>query len=382
MMKTKLSNLSDRYLTALQAHLKQGPKADLQSASGLGRRALDIGLQTLDVARIHEHALTALSTAGDALGNRDGMITRAELFFAEAITPIEETHRAALDANVSLKKQLESLRQRTSELATSNQELKREVVQRKAAEKALKKSEAHQKLLLEQSRQMQEQLRHLSRQVLLAQEEERKEISRELHDEIAQTLAGINIHLAALKIEAVANTKGLSKKIANTQRLVERSVKIVHRFARELRPTVLDDLGLIPALHSYMKDFSKRTGIQVEFTAFAGVERLNSTKRTVLYRVAQAALANIAQHAQANRIKVHIKKIASAVCMEVNDDGISFEVSRVLLAKTNKRLGLIGMRERVEMVGGIFKVKSAPGKGTTIQANIPFNIRANEKPCK
>jgi len=371
--------LSERYLAALRTHLKQGPKADLQSACGLGRQTLAIGLQTLDLARVHEQALTTLSSSGDSFRIKDGMVIQAEKFFAEAITPIEETHRAVLEANVSLKQQLATLRQRTGELAASNLRLEKEVVQRKVAEKALKKSETHHKLLLERSRTMQEQLRHLSRQILLTQEEERKEISRELHDEISQTLAGINVHLAALKVEAAVNTKGLAKKITSTQRLVERSVKIVHRFALELRPTVLDDLGIIPALHSYMKDFTKRTGILIQFTAFSGVERLNSTKRTVLFRVAQAALANVAQHARASRVKVTIKKQSSAICMEINDDGKSFDVERILFAKRNKRLGLIGMRERVEMVGGSFNIESAPDKGTTVQAQLPFNFRTQKQ---
>jgi len=377
-MKTKLTSLSESYLAALRTHLKQGPKANFQAACRLGRQTLAIGLKTLDLARIHEQALTTLSTPGDSFKISDGMITRAEKFFAEAITPIEETHRAVMDANVSLKKQVATLHQRTDELAESNRQLKKEIFQRKAAEIALKKSEQHHKLLSEQSRQMQEQLRDLSRQVLLAQEEERKEISRELHDEIAQTLAGINVHLDALKLEAEISAKGLSKRIASTQRLIERSVKIVHRFALELRPTVLDDLGIIPALHSYMKDFTKRTGIHIQFTAFAGVEQLNSTKRTVLFRVAQAALSNVAQHAQATWVKVQIKKLSSAVYMKITDDGKAFDVEQVLSARKNRRLGLIGMRERVEMVGGSFSIESAPGKGTTVQTHIPFNIRAKK----
>ncbi len=116
--------------------------------------------------------------------------------------------------------------------------------------------------MLEQSDHLQEQLRRLSRQILSAQEDERKKISRELHDVIAQTLTGINVRLATLKKEAALNTKGLDRNIARTQRLVEKSVDIVHQFARELRPAVLDDLGLIPALHSFVKIFSKRTGIR------------------------------------------------------------------------------------------------------------------------
>ncbi len=177
----------------------------------------------------------------------------------------------------------------------------------RSVEDALRKSEQHYSRLLEQSRHMQEQLRLLSRQLLSAQEEERKKISRELHDEIAQTLTGINVRLATLKKEAAINTKGLEQKITRTQQLVEKSVDIVHRFARELRPTVLDDLGLIPALHSFMKNFTRRTGIRVSLTAFAAVEQLNSDKRTVLYRVAQEALTNVARHAQASRVEVSFR---------------------------------------------------------------------------
>ena len=170
---------------------------------------------------------------------------------------------------------------------------------RSRAGSASKKSEQHYGRLVERSRRMQEHLRRLSHEILPAQEEERKKISRELHDEIGQTLTAINVKLATLKNEATANTAGLKKKIASTQRLVERSMDTVHRFARELRPPLLDDLGLIPALQSSMKDFTKRTRIPVHFTAFAAVERLHSDKRTVLYRVAQEAFTNVAKHAQA-----------------------------------------------------------------------------------
>ncbi|OGW78677.1 MAG: hypothetical protein A2Z83_04560 [Omnitrophica bacterium GWA2_52_8] len=251
--------------------------------------------------------------------------------------------------------------------------LKQEIAVRKGVEKKLIKSGQHYNCLLEQSRNMQEHLRHLSRQIIQAQEEERKEISRELHDEIAQTLSGINAHLATLKVEAAVNTKGLKKKITRTQRLVEKSVNIVHRFARDLRPTLLDDLGLIPALHAYMKGFTKHTRIPIRFKVFSGVERLNNAKRTVLYRVAQAALTNVAQHAQASLVKVEIQKKHRSVYMAIQDNGKSFDVERVLYAKKNKRLGLLGMRERVEMVGGRFEVKSVKEIGTTIGAQIPFN---------
>src|ERR1019366_3119313 len=139
---------------------------------------------------------------------------------------------------------------------------------RQTVEKVLQKSEQDQRQMLKQSRQMQQQLRHVSHHILNAQEEERKRISRELHDEIAQALVGINVHLATLTREVAGDPEGLDQKIARTQRLVEKSVELVHQFARELRPMALDDLGLIPALHAFMKEFTKRTGIHVHFTTF------------------------------------------------------------------------------------------------------------------
>ena len=155
---------------------------------------------------------------------------------------------------------------RATDLTTVKQRLQQELRRRRAAEAALEKSQHHYRQLLEQSHLQQEQLRRLSHQILLTQEEERKHISRELHDEISQILTGINVRLAALKMEAMADAGELKRKIARTQRLVERSVAAVHRFAMELRPAMLDDLGLVPALLTYLKEFRKRTGLPIRFT--------------------------------------------------------------------------------------------------------------------
>jgi signal transduction histidine kinase len=346
----------------------------LRSADQLGREALDLGLETLDLAKIHEQALGVLMSPGRSDGTTDGMAKRAQTFFVEALTRIEKTHRAALEANLRLSQQNQTLGRRTGELAAANRQLKKEIGRRQAVEKALKESKQHHSLLLEQSRLMEGRLRRLSRQILSAQEEERRRISRDLHDEIGQVLTGINLRLATLKKEATANTRDLTRKIARTQRLVVKSLNIVHQFAGQLRPAALDDLGLVPALHSYMKDFAKRTGLAIRFTSFTRgrIEQLDSAKRTVLYRVAQEAFLNVAKHAQAGLVKVRIQKLQRTIRMEVKDDGKSFEVQSVLSAKRNRGLGLLGMRERVEMVGGRFAVESAPGQGTTIRAEIPF----------
>ncbi len=368
-MKQKFSK---RYQAELQAYLKQRSRARLQRARGMGQQALDVGLQTLDMAKLHEQILVTKVLPGRAAGKRTALIRQAGIFFTEAITPIEKIHRGSHEAAVHLNQIVEMLSQRTVELAASNVELQQEIAQRKAVETALKKSEHHYSKLLADSERLQEQLRQLSRQILSAQEDERKRISRELHDVIAQTLTGINVRLAALKKEAALNTKHLDRNIASTQRLVEKSVDIVHQFARELRPAVLDDLGLIPALHSFVKLFSKRTRLQVHLKAFAGIEQLDIAKRTVLFRVAQEALTNVARHAHARRVEVDIRKFQAVARMEIKDDGKSFSVERALHANTGNRLGLLGMRERVEMVGGTFCVESAPGKGTAVQVEIPF----------
>jgi signal transduction histidine kinase len=228
-VKRKLIRLSKGYRALLRKHLKQGARASLQPARGLGRQAVAIGLETLDLARIHEGALATL----EASSSRDGIIERAEIFFTEAITPIEKTHRAALKANVRLSQLQKRLVRRTVDLAASNRSLKQGIAQRKSVEEALKKRGEHSKELLKESLALQKNLQRLTHQILSAQEDKRKEISRDLQDEIAQTLLGINVRLLTLKKEAAVNAEGLRKEIASAQRLVDMSVKSIDRFVRE-----------------------------------------------------------------------------------------------------------------------------------------------------
>lgn len=273
--------------------------------------------------------------------------------------------------DITVLKRAEEAQRRSDAIAAANEELRQEIARRKVIEESLLKSEKHQRQMLGESRQMQERLRNLSRQVLHAQEEERKRISRELHDVIAQTLTGINIRLATLKKEAGRDIKGFDRNITRTQRLVEKSVNLVHDFARQLRPAVLDDIGLIPALHSFMKDFAAKTGVRAHLKGFAEVEKLDSSGRTVLFRVAQEALTNVARHANASRVEVSLRKLSKTICMKISDDGDSFSLGRSVEVSASKRLGLLGMRERLEMIGGSFEIESSTGKGTTIIAQIP-----------
>lgn len=376
--KRKSGTLARQYGAALRLYLARHPSSRLQAALQLGRRAVTLGLETLDLALIHEQALLRQVLLLDTDSARERVVLRANRFFAEAIVPMERGHHVAREANVRLNRMNLALSRRTRDLASSNRQLKREITRRQAVEGTLRQSERQSGRLLEQSRRLQEELRLLSRRVLSAQEEERKRISRELHDVIAQVLTGINVRLAVLKTESASDAKGLRRKIASTQRLVERSVDIVHRFAHDLRPAALDHLGLIPALHTYLKSYARETGLRVHLTAFAGVQKLGNAGRTVLYRVAQEALTNVARHARATRVEISIQRRPRDICMEVRDDGRSFNAERTLRTGKSRRMGLLGMRERVEMVGGGFAIESARGTGTVVRVWIPFRTSTRE----
>ena len=229
-MKKELVGLSRRYVTALKKHLRQGPRANLRPALRLGRQAVACGLETLELARIHEQALVALKLAS----RKSGPLKRAELFFAEALTPIVETHRAARQSRARLSRLNDLLGLRTEELAASNRQIQRGVARRKVMEGNFAKSGKRHHKCLEESLRLQKRLRQLTHRVLAAQEDERTAISRELQDEIAQTLLGINVRLLSLKQEARSNIQGFQNEIASAQRLVVKSATSVRRVAREL----------------------------------------------------------------------------------------------------------------------------------------------------
>jgi signal transduction histidine kinase len=230
-MKRKLLALSQGYAKALLEYLKHRSGANLHPALRLGRRAVVLRLETLELARIHERAFATLESPR----SQKRASKHAEVFFTEAITPIVETHRAARQSKIDLDRMSGTLNQRTTELAATNRQLQRGISQRKSVEIVLKKSGVHYSKLLKDSLQLQADLRQLTHQVLLAQEDERKKMSLELQNEIAQTLLGINARLISLKKEAKLNTNGLKNEIASTQRLVVKSAKSVRRVAREFQ---------------------------------------------------------------------------------------------------------------------------------------------------
>lgn len=364
-----------RYRTALRQHLGKG--RSIGSMQLLGRLAGSSGLDVLALARLHDKALQELNINRLLAESPDDefLLTQSNAFFHEVLAPIEKKHESMKASVANAKGIGGKLMRCNDELAHTRRREHKALAQCSALEKQLERRiKLHEELLV-QSRQQQAQSRRLTRLLLLKQEEDRKGISRELHDEVLQILAGVNVQLATLKAAASLDNDGLGKRIAQTQRMVGKSIRIVHRYARTLRPSMLDDLGLIPALRSYIRDLPGRKELEINFTTFSEVESLSNVQRTVLYRVAQEAVTNIVRHARAHHATVIISKAGNTVCLTVQDDGKAFCVDRVLASKTRKGLGLIGMRERIEMVGGKFSIQSEADNGTVIRAEIPLNSR-------
>ncbi len=213
-------------------------------------------------------------------------------------------------------------------------------------------------------------------QVLRIQEEERRRISRELHDEIGHALTAINLGLACLARDgSAANNPRPAKKIAALQGLLEEAMTKVHDIAYDLRPAMLDELGLLPALRSYIKKYAEQTGLLIRFKAGPEPESLNNEQKTVLFRVAQESLTNIVKHAGATRVSVTITSAGRYVQMLIKDNGKGFVPDGRRQAARVKRLGLIGMQERVRMINGRFAIKSMPGHGTLIRVRVPVSRR-------
>ena len=347
-----------RYRDVLGRYLTRQTEATMEEAYELGRDAIGLGLGVLGMAQVHSDAFFHYFKVTSAGKPTKQLLKLSKVFFLETLSPFAATHRGFQDANNRLNQLIAMLERRNEELARVNKDLEKEMVRRLLKERALRRSE--------------EDLRQLSNKVLHVQEEERTRISRELHDDVGQALTAINVNLAILRKSDLNNPAELRKRIADTQQLLKQTMDTVHHFAAELRPSVLDDLGLIPALRSYAKDYSERTRIKVSFVADPVAEELDRAKKTIFFRVTQESLTNVAKHAGAKNVEVSIQRIGPLLRLCVKDDGKSFQVATAISGKGRKRLGLVGMQERVRLANGTLVIESAPGKGTTIRAEIPL----------
>jgi signal transduction histidine kinase len=229
-MKRKLDGLLQHYVAALRKHLKHESQASLQAASRLGHEAITFGLETVELVRIHERALILVKPSVC----KTGLVKRAENFFINVIAPIVRTDWATNTINNTLDHLKDTASRRAVVVPIAHHQLQRGPVRRKVEKNDLQKSGKHKDKSLGESLQLEKHLRRLAHRVLAAQENERKIISCELHDEIAQTLLGINVRLLSLKQKARSNPKSLKNEIVRTQRLVTRSAKSMRLFAREL----------------------------------------------------------------------------------------------------------------------------------------------------
>jgi two-component system sensor histidine kinase UhpB len=202
--------------------------------------------------------------------------------------------------------------------------------------------------------------RHAGKAAIQAQERERRRIAQDLHDEVNQALTAVSLRLQA-SIERAPEE--LRKELLETKRLSGQAMEELLALARQLRPAVLDDHGLIPALHSQVRDFAEQTGVRAKFNARGAVPQLSQEQQLVIYRVTQESLSNIVQHASARAVDVELSFIGRTV-LRVSDDGCGFAGPR------NGGLGLSGMRERALLAGGQLSIWSDPGQGTRVELTI------------
>jgi len=214
----------------------------------------------------------------------------------------------------------------------------------------------------------QRELKELSARLVSAQEEERRSISRELHDEVGQSLSALLMEAgnAAAAANVPADAAHVRQHVDSIKKLAEASVNIIRNMTLLLRPSMLDDFGLVPALEWQAREVSKRTGIRVQVTAADSAGELPDDLKTCIYRVVQEALHNCARHAQARSVRVVVRQEESRIILSVEDDGRGFDARRV------RGLGLVGMEERVRHLGGAVQVHSTPGAGTIVDVELPL----------
>lgn len=214
-----------------------------------------------------------------------------------------------------------------------------------------------------------EQLHALSQRLVGLQEQERTHLSRELHDEAGQILSALMVRLSLLERETEAPSQW-REQIAELKQTITRVLNNLHTLAVKLRPASLDHVGLVTALQQYLADFGREHDLAVQLDALEIQHlRLPADTETALFRIVQESLTNVVLHAQASRVDVLLNRRNGFVAVTVEDNGIGFDPTEVVW---ENRLGLFGMRERVEMLGGVMSIESAPGKGTAIFVEVPY----------
>jgi signal transduction histidine kinase len=218
-----------------------------------------------------------------------------------------------------------------------------------------------------------EQLQAMSRQLVDVQESERRQIARELHDRVGQNLTAISINLDIMKSQIGENgNTELRTRLGDAATLLESTAGSIENVMSELRPPMLDDYGLLPALQWYGNEFWRRTGIRVSVEGDEQMERVPQTSEIALFRIAQEALNNVAKHAHARHVDIALARNGSSIVMSVSDDGMGFDAAPAMASRRRRPgLGMVTMRERTQAVGGQFEIGPAPGRGARVVVRVP-----------
>jgi PAS domain S-box-containing protein len=226
----------------------------------------------------------------------------------------------------------------------------------------------------EELRRYATRLQELSRQVLQAQEVERRAIARELHDEIGQVLNAVSTNLQTIQLSSNAAT--LTERLNESVDLVDEALRQIRDLSLDLRPSLLDDFGLVPALAWFVDRQAQRSGFSVEWIVESSELRMRANLETTVFRVVQIALTNVARHAQAKHVHVELRQHEAELELVIRDNGIGFDVGAALeRASHGATLGLLSMQERVRLVGGTLEITSTPGLGTEIRARFPVGSK-------
>src|SRR5688572_26410396 len=234
---------------------------------------------------------------------------------------------------------------------------------------SLERTHARQRRAIETS---QDSLRRLSQRLVQLQEIERRSLSRELHDQVGQTMTALGIQLGNIENLRAEDGPAFRERLEDLKRLNADAMRTVRDLAMGLRPSMLDDLGLEAALQWQGREFSRHTGVPCHVMVQEIPETLREAQKTCIYRVVQEALTNCARHARAGTVRVSLRMEGETIALSVSDDGIGFNTTGTM----REGLGLLGMRERVQALDGDLNISSVPGKGTVIRVQIPLGVPA------
>jgi signal transduction histidine kinase len=263
------------------------------------------------------------------------------------------------------------LKNSTEEIQAWNRELDARVQERTAAYEAAAKDNARLYTELQRKEQSRGELLH---RVISAQEDERKRIARELHDETSQSLTALMVGLDTVRMASAQDVHKANNRLQASKSIAETLLKNIHRLVADLRPSLLDDLGLVPAIVWYGEQRLKPLGIEFHLDEKGLKDRLTPTVETALFRIVQEAMTNIVRHAQATMVNVRLVREDGHVTLQVSDNGQGFDPQAFQPSDLHGQgLGLRGMQERASILGGEFQMQTAIGKGTVITIRVPVS---------